>query len=81
MNIVELTEYIIKKLVKDSESVSVKEFEGNDDEVVVQVIVSKDDMPALIGKSGTTANAVRTVIQAVAYAKNLPRVKINIDSF
>lgn len=81
MNIVELTEYIIKKLVKDSESVSVKEFEGNDDEVVVQVIVSKDDMPALIGKSGTTANAVRTVIQAVAYANNLPRVKINIDSF
>lgn len=81
MNIVELTEYIIKKLVKDSESVSVKEFEGNDDEVVVQVIVSKDDMPALIGKSGTTANAVRTVIQAVAYANNLPKVKINIDSF
>ena len=81
MNIVELTEYIIKKLVKDSESVSVKEFEGNDDEVVVQVIVSKDDMPALIGKSGTTANAVRTVIQAVEYANNLPKVKINIDSF
>lgn len=81
MNIVELTEYIIKKLVKDPESVSVKEFEGNDDEVVVQVIVSKDDMPALIGKSGTTANAVRTVIQAVAYANNLPKVKINIDSF
>ena len=80
MNIVELTEYIIKKLVKDSESVSVKEFEGNDNEVVVQVIVSKDDMPALIGKSGTTANAVRTVIQAVAYANNLPKVKINIDS-
>ena len=81
MNIVELTEYIIKKLVKDPESVSVKEFERNDDEVVVQVIVSKDDMPALIGKSGTTANAVRTVIQAVAYANNLPKVKINIDSF
>ena len=81
MNIVELTEYIVKKLVKEPESVSVKEFEGNDEEVVVQVIVSKNDMPALIGKSGNTANAVRTVIQAAAYANNLPKVKINIDSF
>ncbi len=81
MSIVELTEYIVKKLVKDSESVSVKEFEGNDDEVVVQVLVSKEDMPALIGKAGNTANAVRTVIQAVAYANQLPKVKINIDSY
>ena len=81
MSIVQLTEYIIKNLVKEPENVSVKEFEGSEEETVIQVLVSKNDMPSLIGKSGTTANAVRTVIQAVAYANHLPKVKINIDSF
>ena len=81
MNIVELTEYIVKKLVKNPESVSVKEFEGDDNEVVMQVLVSKEDMPGLIGKAGNTANAVRTVVQAIAYANQLPKVKINIDSY
>lgn len=81
MNVVELTEYIVKKIVKDPESVSVKEFHGDDEETVIQVLVSKNDMAALIGKSGTTANAIRTVVQAVAYANHLPKVKINIDTY
>ena len=34
-NLVELTELIIKKLVKDSESVSVKEFESDEDNTIL----------------------------------------------
>ena len=81
MNIVELTEYIVKNLVKEPENVSVKEFQGDEEETVIQVLVSNSDMAALIGKSGSTANAVRTIIQAVAYTNHLPKVKINIDSY
>ena len=81
MSILELTEYIVKSLVKEPENVSVKEFEGDDKETVIQVLVSKNDIARLIGKSGSTANAVRTIAQAVAYANNLPKVKINIDSY
>ena len=81
MSILELTEYIVKSLVKEPENVSVKEFQGDDEETVIQVLVSKDDMSALIGKSGSTANAVRTIVQAIAYANQLPKVKINIDSY
>ena len=81
MNIVELTEYIVKNLVKEPENVSVKEFQGDDEETVIQVLVSEKDIARLIGKSGTTANAVRTIIQAVAYSNHLPKVKINIDSY
>lgn len=81
MNIVELTEYIVKNLVKEPDNVSVKEFHGDEEETVIQVIVSKNDMAALIGKSGTTANAVRTIVQAAAHANHLPKVKINIDSY
>jgi len=81
MSILELTEYIVKSLVKEPENVSVKEFQGDAEETVIQVIVSKNDIAALIGKSGSTANAVRTIAQAVAYANHLPKVKINIDSY
>ena len=45
-NLVELTELIIKKLVKDSESVSVKEFESDEDNtILIEVMVSSEDMP------------------------------------
>ncbi len=81
MNVVALTEYIVKNLVKEPESVSVKEFDGDDEEVMIQVLVSKNDMAALIGKSGMTANAIRTIVQAAAYANHLPKVRINIDSY
>ena len=81
MDIVALTEYIVKNLVKEPECVSVKEFDGDDEEVMIQVLVHKNDMPALIGKSGMTANAIRTIVQAAAYANQLPKVKINIDSY
>ena len=81
MSILELTEYIVKSLVKEPENVSVKEFEGDDKETVIQVLVSKNDIAGLIGKAGSTANAVRTIVQAVSYANQLPKVKINIDSY
>ena len=43
-NLVELTELIIKKLVKDSESVSVKEFESDEDNtILIEVMVSSED--------------------------------------
>ena len=81
MNIVKLTEYIVKNLVKEPENVSIKEFQGDDEETVIQVLVSNNDMAALIGKSGSTINAVRTIVQAVAYTNQLPKVKIYIDSY
>ena len=48
-NLVELTELIIKKLVKDSESVSVKEFESDEDNtILIEVMVSSEDIPKVI---------------------------------
>lgn len=80
MNLVELTEFIIKNLVTDPESVSVKEFESEDDYTIIEVIVSDEDMKKVIGKNGKTANAIRTIVQASSYANNEKKVKINIDS-
>ena len=79
MNLVELTEFIVKNLVTDPESVSVKQIE-DEEYTLIEVIVSNDDIGCVIGKSGKIANAIRTIIQASSYANNEKKVKINIDS-
>lgn len=79
MDLVELTEFIVKNLVTDPESVSVKQIE-DEEYTLIEVIVSNDDMGCVIGKQGKIANAIRTIIQASSYANNEKKVKINIDS-
>ena len=81
MNLVELTEFLVKSLVKDVESVSVKQFETADDTVLIQVLVDEKAIGSVIGKGGNIANAIRTIVQASSYKNDNKRVKINIDSF
>ena len=52
MHLVELTEYLIKSLVKDPEMVSVKKFDDDEETITIQVLVDNDDMGAVIGKGG-----------------------------
>lgn len=82
MDLVALTEVIVKSLVNDEDAVSVKEF-PSDEEVVmlIQVIVSEDDMGRVIGKAGKTANSIRTLVQASSSLNNGKHIKINIDKF
>ena len=79
MSLVELTEVIIKSLLKDPESVSVKEFD-TEEEIVIEVIVPEDEIGYVIGKEGKIANSIRTVVQASSYLKENKKVKINISS-
>ena len=82
MNLVELTEFLVKSLVLNKESVSVKEFETDEENtMLIQVLVDNDDMCRLIGKNGKLANSIRTLVQASSYTKDNKRVRINIDSF
>ena len=81
-SLVSLTELIIKKLVNDSESVSVKEFESDDDNTIqIEVMVSSDDMAKIIGHEGRTINAVRTIVQAASFNQDNKLIKINVDSY
>ena len=81
MNLVELTEFLVKSVIKDEDSVSVKEFESEEDYIDIRVLASEEEMGAIIGRSGNTINAIRTIVQASAYANNLKHVKINVESF
>ncbi len=82
MNLVELTKEIVMALAKDKESVSVKEFESDDDNtILIEVMVAEEDIGRIIGKEGKISNAIRTLVQASSYLKDNKRVKINIDKY
>ncbi len=83
MNLVSLTEEIIKKLVSDPESVSVKEFETDEDNTIqIEVLISSDDMGRVIGKNGKIINSIRTIVQASSsLTEENKRVRINVDSY
>ena len=82
MEIVKLTEEIILSLVEDKDTVVVKEFETESNkEMLIEVMVSENDMPRVIGKSGKVINSIRTIVQASSYLKDNKTIKINIDNF
>ena len=80
MNLVEFSEMIVKKLVKEPDLVKVQEFE-DDNETVIEIVVSEADMGRVIGKRGKVATSIKTLIQAKAYNDGNNKVKVNIDSF
>ncbi len=81
MNITEFATYLIKNIVKNPDLVKVSAFTGDDDATILEILVSNEDMGAIIGKSGRTAKALRTIILAHAYLNHIKNVKVNIDSF
>ncbi len=82
MELIKLTEEIILSLVEDKDVVVVKEFETeNDKEMLIEVMISENDMPRVIGKSGKVINSIRTIVQASSYLKDNKTIKINIDNF
>lgn len=79
MSLVELTEMIVKSLITEPESVSVKQFD-TEDEIVIEVVVNESDIGSVIGREGKIANSIRNIVQASSYLKDNKKVKINISS-
>lgn len=70
-------EYVIKALVDKPEEVKI---ERTVDEmgVLLRLSVNKDDMGKVIGRSGATAKAIRTILRVVGM-KNDARVNLKIE--
>lgn len=58
-------EFLVKELVDNPDAVEVSEVTG-DDSTTYEVRVSPDDLGKVIGKQGRIANAIRTLVKAVA---------------
>ena len=80
MKLSELTEVLIRSLVKDPDSVSVRQFDDEEDFITIEVLVNESDMGAVIGRKGITAQSIRTIVQAATYINGEKKVRINIDS-
>ena len=82
MELVVLTEKLIKALVINKDIVSVKEFDTDEENtILIQVMVDSEDIGRVIGKSGKNANAVRTLVQASSALHDNKYIKIDIDKF
>lgn len=81
MKLVELTKTIIEKIVEDKETVSVKQFESDDDTILIEVMLPDNEMPRVIGKNGSVINAIRTIVQASSHLEDNKKVSINVDSY
>ena len=81
MDLVKLTEELVMAVVTDKDIAQVREFPTEDEKVIqIEVLVSNDDMPKVIGKNGRVINSIRTLVQASSYIKENKIVIINIDS-
>lgn len=74
----ELVEYLVKSLADHPEEVSLTEHE-EDDTIFMELKIASDDVGKIIGKSGNTINAIRTVVQAAA-SSHKKRVKLDVAS-
>ena len=65
MAAVELVEFVARSLVDDPEAVRV---EAHDEEggQVIELTVAEDDMGKVIGRNGSVAKALRTLLKVVA---------------
>jgi predicted RNA-binding protein YlqC (UPF0109 family) len=62
----EFIEYIAKHLVDNPDSVVVEEKNPEEKKVVLSLKVQADDVGKVIGKQGKTAQAMRTLLTAIA---------------
>jgi len=71
----EFIELISKKLVEHPDDVQVRQID-REDEQVYELRVNPEDMGRVIGKNGSVAKAVRTLIAAAAAKK---QVRANLE--
>ncbi len=73
-----LVETIVKSIVDKEDKVSVKEVQGANS-VIIEILVDKSDLGKVIGKSGRTASAIRSIIYAASF-KTKKRYTVDINS-
>lgn len=65
MSAKDLVEYVAKSLVDDPEAVQVTEVE-DEEGTVLELHVADDDMGKVIGRNGSVAKALRTLLKVTA---------------
>lgn len=72
----DLVEYVAKSLVDDPDAVRVEVVEG-DDGTIIELRVAEADMGKVIGRNGSVAKALRTLLKVIS-ARNGDPVSLEI---
>jgi len=67
----ELVEYVARSLVDDPEAVTVTQVE-DEEGTVIELHVAEDDMGKVIGRNGSVAKALRTLLKVTAAREGEP---------
>lgn len=82
MNLVLLTETIVKMIVTEEEAVSVREYETTEENLIhLEVMVAQNDLGKVIGKDGRTIRSIRNIVQASSTLNGGAKIKIDVDSY
>jgi predicted RNA-binding protein YlqC (UPF0109 family) len=73
-----LVEYLVRSLVSQPEEVLLASRES-ENTIYMELKVHPDDMGRIIGRDGSTINAIRTVLQAAA-ASHKKRARLDVLS-
>lgn len=73
----DLVNYIAKQLVADRESVEVRS-RMTRDALILELKVAPEDMGRIIGRNGSVANAIRSVLRASTRLRD-KRILLDID--
>jgi hypothetical protein len=71
MSAVSLVEFVARSLVDDPDAVSVKVVDDPDGRVI-ELHVAESDMGKVIGRNGSVAKALRTLLKVVAIREGEP---------
>ncbi len=63
--VIDALEYLVKSIVRNPDDVRVTERSGRRGPTL-NVVVHPDDLPRVIGRRGRTAEALRTIVDAIA---------------
>lgn len=72
----ELVEYLVKSMADHPDQISLHE-QDTGDTVVLQLKIAEEDVGKIIGKNGSTINAIRTLVQAAA-SSHKKRAKLEV---
>lgn len=81
MDLVKLVTHFVSNIVNEPDMIAVKQFEEYDDQVIIQILVSKKDLGLVIGKNGSTIEAIRSLVRLTARHHHCPKIHLEIDSF
>ena len=62
--VIETLDFLVRSIVRNPEAVRITERPGRRG-MTLNVVVDPDDLPRVIGRRGRTADAIRTVMEAI----------------